>query len=72
MFGVGVHDTTEEGELDKVEAEVGIFWGEASKEGEVGAVMARLGGGVVMAVRKWSVVRDDCVNVSSSGFRRKG
>ena len=45
MFRVGVHDTTEEGELDKVEAEVGIFGGEAAKEGKVGAVMARLCGG---------------------------
>ena len=45
MFGVGVHDTTEEGELDKVQAEMGIFGGQAAKECKVGAVMACLRGG---------------------------
>ena len=44
VFGVGVCDLAQEGELDEVEAEVGVLRWEASEDGKVCVSMASLGG----------------------------
>ena len=44
MFRVGIHDAAEEGELDEMEAEVGVFRREASEDGKECIAMTSLGG----------------------------
>ena len=72
VFGIGVCDLAQEGELDEVEAEVGVLRWEATKDCKVKSVWRAFVGWCVIACRKWCVVSWFCVNWSVVGWRRKG